>query len=276
MQDLKALEEKYAGIRNRSFREFRKLVYRRDPADDNNPKLDFLPKMVTKERQLKWTGCHGQTLAKNTYDFVQLMMMHAYRKGMPNNMNAKILDYGCGWGRMLRLMPYFTSVENIYGVDPTVKSIELCQDYNVPGHHKIIDEKPDGIPFDEKFDLIYAYSVFTHMRDHIAKNALDLFRKSISDNGMVCVTVRPRAYWLGRPSGGNLTPAQKTKVLAEHDKDGYGFISYADNKHGGPTEWGDTTFTLDYIKKNWTGWEVVGMDVTDTVAIQRLIFLKPV
>ncbi len=272
---METLQQSYDRITKLSLREFRKLVFQRDPSLKNKPNYSFLPTMVSKERQLKWTGCEGPTLVKNTYDFVSLMFLHAYRHGLPNNRDIKILDYGCGWGRMLRLMPYFTNIDNIYGVDPTVKSVDLCQDYNVPAHTKVIDEKPDRIPFDVKFDLIYAYSVFTHMRDHIAKNALDLFKDALSPNGMVCVTVRPRAYWLGRPSGGNISQDQRKKVLEQHDSTGYGFISYHDNKHGGPTEWGDTTFTLDYMRKHWTGWDIVGMDVTDTVSMQRLIFLKP-
>lgn len=270
------LEQEYENIRKQSLREFRKIVFRRDSNLDYNQKYSFIPTMVSKERQLKWTGCEGQKLVKNTYDFVSLMMMHAYRNGLPNNRDLNILDYGCGWGRMLRLMPYFTNVNNLYGVDPTLKSIELCEEYNVPAKVAVISPKPDKLPFDKKFDLIYAYSVFTHMRDDVAANAMNIFREYISDEGMVCVTVRPRQYWKGRPSGGNITERRRTQLLNEHDKNGYAFISYGENKHGGPKNWGDTTFTLNYIKKHWENWEVVGIDVTDSVPLQRLVFLKPV
>ena len=63
-----------------------------------------------------------------------LMMMQACIHGVPNTQNIKILYYGCGWGRMLRLLPYFTKIQNIYGVNRTPKSIELCQEYNVIGN----------------------------------------------------------------------------------------------------------------------------------------------
>lgn len=273
MQDL---ENKYSEIRNMSLKEFRKLVYKINPKQDYKGKYDFIPTMVSPERQLKWTGWSGPKLAKNTYDFVSLMMMQSYRLGIPANTNIKILDYGCGWGRMLRMIPYFTKVQNIYGVDPTPKSIELCKDYNVPGNTEVIPHIPTSLPFDEKFDIIYAYSVFTHMNDEVAANAMKIFRQNIKADGVACVTIRPRTYWEGRPSGGNISVQQRTKLLQQHDKNGYAFISYADNKHGGPKNWGDSSFTVEYIEKNWPGWKIVCMDVTDSVPLQRLVFLKPV
>ena len=149
------------------------------------------------------------------------------------------------------MMPYFTALNNIYGCDPTVKSIELCQDYNVAGHHAVFDAKPGAIPFgNEKFDLIFSYSVFTRMNDVVAANAMKLFRERISDNGIVCITYRPRRYWLGRSSGGNISEQKRKELLASHDSSGYVFISYKDNKHGGPTDWGDSSFTLEYMEKN--------------------------
>ena len=269
-------QDSFVNLRKKSLKEFRKLVYRLDPNLNYEQDYPSVAKMVSKERQLKWTGWSGPKLAKHTYDFLNLMMLHSYRLGLKADLNMKVLDYGCGWGRMLRMMPYFTHDSNLYGVDPTKMSIQLCEDYNVPGQHAVIDAKPDHIPFgDTKFDLIYAYSVFTHMNADVAQNAMKLFRERISDNGLVCVTYRPRRYWLGRPSGGNISEQKRKQLLASHDNTGYAFISYKDNKHGGPTDWGDSSFTIDYMEKNWPGWEIVFSDVTDSVPLQNLLFLRP-
>lgn len=268
--------DQYHNLRKKSLKEFRKLVYRLDTNIDYERDYPTIGKMVSKERQLKWTGWSGHKLAKQTYDFVNLMMLHAYRLGLKTDLSMKVLDYGCGWGRMLRMMPYFTSPENIYGCDPTKMSIQLCQDYNVPGHHAMIETRPTQLPFGTtKFDLIFAYSVFTHMNADVAQNAMRLFRERITDKGLVCVTYRPRRYWLGRPSGGNISEQRRNKLLSSHDNTGYAFISYKDNKHGGPTDWGDSSFTLDYMAKNWPGWDIIFSDVTDSGPLQNLLFLRP-
>lgn len=38
-----------------------------------------------------------------------------------------ILDYGCGWGRLLRLMNYYSDSDKVDGVDPMAISIEHCE-----------------------------------------------------------------------------------------------------------------------------------------------------
>jgi hypothetical protein len=125
-------------------------------------------------------------------------------------------------------------------------------------------------------NLIYAYSVFTHMKDDVAANAMKVLRQHISENGLLCITIRPRSYWHAHISGGQISEVQQKQKLSDHDKNGYAFISYEDNKHGGPSNWGDASYSLNYIKENWKDWEVLKYDFADSDPYQIIVFLKPV
>lgn len=39
--------------------------------------------------------------------------------------NKKILDYGCGWGRLLRLMNYYSDPDRVCGVDAMQESLTV-------------------------------------------------------------------------------------------------------------------------------------------------------
>ncbi len=86
------------------------------------PKLsNILPRMATEEVQRNWTGCSGLQLLTQTTDFVR-SLSYNYTKITGKPLTDKtILDFGCGYGRIARLMYYFTNENNFYGVDPSEK-----------------------------------------------------------------------------------------------------------------------------------------------------------
>ncbi|MDT9179481.1 MAG: class I SAM-dependent methyltransferase [Limnospira sp. PMC 1238.20] len=92
------------------------------------PKMSkILPKMATNEVQLQWTGSSGTDLLKQTTSFVR-SVAHNFCKFSGNTLdNKSILDFGCGYGRIARLMYYFTNSDNLFGVDPWDRSIEICR-----------------------------------------------------------------------------------------------------------------------------------------------------
>lgn len=87
--------------------------------------------------------------------------------------DSKILEYGCGNGRILKHLQDY----NIWGVD-------LVQDF-------INDGILNGIKnlynieteLNEKFDIIFSYTVFIHLNDNDTINALKYIYNHLKDDG---------------------------------------------------------------------------------------------
>lgn len=80
--------------------------------------------------------------------------------------NKKILDWGCGPGRVIRHMPsVFGQDCSFYGTDYNKNSIEWCRKNlpNIAFNHNGLDAQ---LPYgDNYFDCIYGISIFTHLSE---------------------------------------------------------------------------------------------------------------
>lgn len=80
--------------------------------------------------------------------------------------NLKILDWGCGPGRVIRHLPNFVSGTcSLYGTDYNEKYIKWCT-RNLPS--MIFGTNNLGPPLkfeDEFFDIVYGISIFTHLSE---------------------------------------------------------------------------------------------------------------
>ena len=236
----------------------------------------FLPTMPADEVQRAWTGLAGVELLRQSCAFVRSVEL-AFCKNVHRPLkHATILDYGCGWGRLIRLMYHYSPPEKIFGVDPWDQSIELCRSHGLKGNLAICDYVPDSLPFgnDAGFDLIYAFSVFTHLSERTAQRVLRVMRSCIDANGLLALTVRPMEYWdvhgEGFPAGLN---AQTMK--SRHVEGGFAFIPHHREPIDGDITYGDTTISFDYIRRNWTDWRLVGHDFNSSDPNQLIAFLLP-
>lgn len=86
------------------------------------------------------------------------------RNGLDVQNFQSILDFGCGCGRVIRHF-YLWYKGNLYGTDYNVALIRWCQ-RNLPFAQFAINNLEPPLPFPEnKFDLVYALSVFTHLSE---------------------------------------------------------------------------------------------------------------
>jgi hypothetical protein len=62
----------------------------------------------------------------------------------------------------------------------------------------------------------------------------------------------------------------------DHDEQGFAYTPHQRAPIDGDITYGDTSMTLDYIKRNWSGWDVAGVEVNLQDPFQTIVFLRPV
>jgi SAM-dependent methyltransferase len=89
----------------------------------------------------------------------------------------RVLDFGCGAGRTLRHFVDEAHEAEFWGCDIHAESVAwINANLNPPLHAFVNDEQPPLPRPDGSFDLIYAFSVFTHLTDSWSAWLLELHR----------------------------------------------------------------------------------------------------
>jgi Methyltransferase domain len=228
-----------------------------------------LPKMADAAIQQQWTGITGLELFSQTAAFArQLETAFVRFVGRPLQ-GSNILDLGVGYGRNMRSMLYYSNPDKLWGVDPWQSSLDLSINDGVLAHLVRSDPIPETLPVKgTKFDLAFAFSVFTHLSQEAVIGALKAVRKSIEPDGIFVCTIRPIEYWSVK--GQLFTPEQSKQAIDDHREHGFGF--YAHEWSDG--SYGDTSIDLRFFERD--GWTVAGYDTTVSDTYQIAVILKAV
>ena len=113
----------------------------------------------------------------------------------------RILDFGCGQGRLANGLKYFKiPAERYVGIDTDLNAINWCIRF-IPGYYFIhlpaYNERYNQSAKDlrciplagDQFDLIFLNSVFSHMIDRDIKFYLKEFNRLLKPNGIIYLTV---------------------------------------------------------------------------------------
>lgn len=242
--------------------------------DARYPKLSaMLPRMAPEEVQMGWTGASGYTLLRQTLTFVRAIW-HSYERICGRQLGeARILDYGCGYGRHLRLMMYFADCSRLFGCDPWDQSIEHCRQSGIACDLRVTDYLPKRLPYETaSFDLVYAFSVFTHTSDRATRAALRALRDVIADDGLLAITLRPLEYW-DVPKG--LSDDERQSLKSCHLSNGFAFLPHGFKPVDGDVTYGDTSMSIDYVRGTFADWKIVGHEATLDDPYQRIVYMQP-
>jgi len=238
------------------------------------PKLSrLLPAMASSEVQEQWTGSHGVGLLRQTLTFVRSVAYNYAGTRGQDLADATVLDFGCGYGRIARLMYYFVPESQFFGVDPWDRSIELCRAAGLSKNFFVSDYLPESLPVGEaRFDLGYAFSVFTHLSERATRSALKVLRSYVKPDGMLAITIRPIEYW---NVDVGTTPAEKLSLKQAHRERGFAFQPHRRDAVDGDVTYGDTSLSLDWLSRECPQWTVRRIDRSLDDPQQIYVFLRP-
>jgi len=103
-----------------------------------------------------------------------------------------VLDFGCGCGRVTR---YFADFDGaVSGSDVNIKAVDWCRD-NLPFGSFLQNRLAPPVDFeDASFDLVYAFSVFTHLTADLQLSWRDELRRVLRPGGRLLLSTHGRSY----------------------------------------------------------------------------------
>jgi SAM-dependent methyltransferase len=224
--------------------------------------------------QTQIIGSSGANALKEAWKFY-VKVKDAARKNGIDPARATILDFGAGWGRMLRFFAREAGSDRLFGVDTNERLVDLCRTTEVPAAISRI--APGGLlPFrDGMFDIIYAYSVFTHLPERVHLNALRELARCLRPGGILVATLQPRRF-LDYCRRADPTTHVWHKVLregieripdAEARFDRGEFITLPNS---GP-DYGDVLVPVSYTRRTWSDWFEICDYLDDANAFQQAV-----
>jgi len=149
------------------------------------------------------------------------------------------------------------------GIDPDGAALDLCRQTNRWSTFIEVDPLPPSPLPDGQLDLIYAYSVYSHLDEEAHDRWLDEFRRILRPGGLLMVSTRPRSFidkcaWL-RSDAGAHAPASHlvaaaafpdtAAALADYDAGAYCFSHRSEDD---PPHFGETCISRRYVADHWT------------------------
>ena len=237
------------------------------------PKLSGrLPRMASDEVQRDWTGNSGFPLLLQTSAFVEAVAAASLKYRHRPLKGARMLDFGCGYGRIARLMYFFSNHGDVVGVDPWDESIRICRADGLGENFIQSKYLPETLPVSGHFDLIYAFSVFTHTSERATRTCLDTLVNYLAPGGLLVITIRPVDYWTNHEYAA--AAGKREDLLVDHHGSGFAFLPHNRAPVDGEVAYGDTSMTIEWLQKIVPLLRVCGAERPRADPLQVYVYLQ--
>jgi SAM-dependent methyltransferase len=178
-----------------------------------------------------------------------------------------ILDFGCGWGRITRFFIKDLAPARLWGIDMWEAGVEHAKQTNPWSNFMTVNKMPPTSFDDDTFDVVFAYSVFSHISEDLHARWLGEFSRILKPGGLMIATTWGRNYieYLESIRRGDVaSPSwiehhhRKVKerfpgleaCVAEYDR---GDFCHVDSGIEGYEDYGETMISKRYVLSHWGG-----------------------
>jgi SAM-dependent methyltransferase len=153
-----------------------------------------LPGFADEAMQTRTVGSASVNTLREAGTFYRFVKKACERNGSPLGASTKILDFGISRGRIIRFFLKDTDPSCLFGVDTSAEYLKAATNTECPA--ALTQIKPRGrLPYDDRsMDLVYAYSVFTHLPEGVQDRWLAEIKRVLKPNGMFLATVEPPRF----------------------------------------------------------------------------------
>lgn len=227
----------------------------------------ILPGVPDEEFQATYTGSSGKTSLREGFNAYMLFKRLYEKHCGPIGECPTLLDFGCGWGRIIRFFLRDLPSSRLIGLDHSADAIKVCKETNPWTRFELIDPDPPTLLPDNSVNLIYLYSVFSHLPESMHTTLLKEFSRILRPGGLLIATTRRRDFitWCASLRGDKdladkpdwlktsaVAYPDTAAALASYDA---GEFCYSNLGYSGRWSfWGEAAIPRAYVEKNWSQW----------------------
>jgi ubiquinone/menaquinone biosynthesis C-methylase UbiE len=221
--------------------------------------------------QVLFTSTKWEAALDEAYLFYKIVKNASQAFAKPLGRDTRYLDFGIGWARITRMFLKDVSPANICGVDVTPEILSVCKALMPVGEYKLCQPRGRLDYDDESFDLVTAYSVFSHLSPENGTHWLRELKRVVRRGGLIVLTTLPSSFVaLCLDVANNPESSDWAKMLAKSVTNSYpdwkcrlpqfpkDELLYLPSGGGfdsmGADDYGWAMVQESYARKEWTEW----------------------
>jgi SAM-dependent methyltransferase len=216
--------------------------------------------------QSNFVGMSGATALDDAFVFYQFVKAeYQHVSGRPVQTDTRVLDFGSGWGRYLLFFMKEVASENLFGVDVDPDVIGFCKVSGVPAQLSTVPPYGPTMFASSSLDLIYSYSVFSHLAEPAHLAWIHEFGRILRPGGILVLTTQARHFMqqikgLVGKSREDLSPWERSLAavfrdpddsLAAYDRGEFVYAASGGGDHRPATFYGEALVPKEYMERKY-------------------------